>query len=105
MCFRKKKDKEQILLDGKKRLEDLSEKALYLAKTCTDEEFNVRLVKFADNLKYAKTNVDSKANKIDHKIECGLDDIKIAITAKTIEKANKIMLELEQLLLQRDKLK
>ena len=105
MCFRRKKDKEQILLEGKKRLEELAEKAVYLAKTCADEEFATKLTRFADNLKYAKTSVDSKLAKIDRRIECGLDDIKIAITAKTMEKANKILLDIEQLLMQRDKLK
>ena len=105
MCFRRKKDKEQLLLAGKKRVEELAEKAVYLAKMCEDEEFAAKLVKFGDNLKYAKTGIDYKINKLDHKIDCGLDDIKIAITAKNIDKANKILLEIEELLILRDKLK
>lgn len=105
MCFRRKKDKEQLLLAGKKRVEELAEKAVYLVKTSTDETFALRLNKFADNLKYAKTGVDSKMSKLDHKIECGLDDIKIAITAGNFDKANKILSELEELLLQREKLR
>lgn len=105
MCFRRKKDKEQLLLAGKKRVEELAEKATYLVKTSDDETFALRLNKFSDNLKYAKTGIDSKMAKLDHKIECGLDDIKIAITAKNIDKANKILTELEELLLQREKLK
>ena len=105
MLFGRKMDKEQTLLEGKKRAEKLSEKAVYLAKLCNDEDFVKRLNRFGDNLKYAKTGTDAKLVKIDHKIECGLDDIKIAMVAKTIEKANKLLDELEQLLLQRNDLK